>query len=135
MTLSAGANPDDARQRRLLKRRLARLREELADEAVPLPVDTGKGLALLEELDYARQPPLHEGRAPRYGALVSVGTPSRGHHFARLEAIGEDLDVLRRMADGRASFVVRGTRKPACLACFDRSLEYEANAIVLPKLK
>jgi hypothetical protein len=122
------ADPFDARQRRLLKRRLARLREELADEAVPLPVDTRKGLVLLEELDYARQPPLHEGRAPRYGALVSVGSAP---NVPALEASGEDLDVLRRMADGRASFVVRGGQGRPALAYFDRSLEYESSAIEL----
>jgi hypothetical protein len=118
----------DARDRRLLKRRLGRLREELADEAVPLPVDTRQGLALLEELDYARQPPIHEGRAPRYGALVSIDTAPQ---LDRLEAIGEDLAVLRRLADGRASFVVRGSHSPAGLVYFDHSLEYEASAIAL----
>jgi hypothetical protein len=111
-------------------RRLARLREELADEQVPLPVDTGAGLALLEELDYARQPPIHEGRAPRYGALVRLD-PSEGWDDVPFHAIGEDLEVLRQMADGRASFVVRGGPGSPALASFDRSLEYEASAIDL----
>src|SRR3984893_18911922 len=62
-----------AREAVILARRLARLREELVDLEVPLPIDADGGAILLEELDYARHPALHEGRAPRYGALVSLG--------------------------------------------------------------
>jgi hypothetical protein len=53
-------------------RRLARLRAELVDELVPLPIDGPAGPALLAELDYALHPPIHEGRIPTYGAVVTL---------------------------------------------------------------
>ncbi|MCU1456864.1 MAG: hypothetical protein JWL73_956 [Actinomycetia bacterium] len=119
---------------RIRVRRVARLREQLLDEGVPLPLDAPQSQVLLEELDYASHPPVHEDRAPRYGSLVSFG--ARPHWSAlsvptRLESAGTDLDVLRKLADGRASFVVRTADGTEALVCFDRSLEYEASAVRL----
>jgi hypothetical protein len=116
---------------RLLARRLARLHDELADYAVPLPIETAGGRLLLEELDYARFPPVHEGRIPRYGAIVSFGTRPQWEKLnapTKLESEDADLTLLRSMADGRSSFVVRGTGGKQGLAVFDRSLEFEASA-------
>lgn len=118
-------------QRRLVGRRLARLHDELVDHAVPLPIETDAGRIVLEELDYARYPPVHEGRVPRYGAIVSFGTRPQWemlHAPTKLEADDTDLSLLRSMADGRSSFVVRGASGTQGLVVFDRSLEFEASA-------
>jgi hypothetical protein len=124
----------DIRDAQVLARRLARLREELVDLEVPLPIDADGGAILLEELDYARHPALHEGRAPRYGALISLGARPAWDKLSaptKLESAGADMEVLRRLADGRASFVVRRLGAPDGLVCFDRSLEYESSAVRL----
>src|ERR1019366_1861636 len=124
----------DRRAALVLARRLARLREELMDLEVPLPIDADGGGILLEELDYACHPALHEGRPPRYGALVSLGERPLWDKLSaptRIESAGTDMDVLRRLADGRASFVVRRLDGPNGLVCFDGSLEYEASAVRL----
>lgn len=124
----------ETRATMVLARRLNRLREELMDLDVPLPIDGEGGVILLEEVDYARHPALHEGRAPRYGALVSLGERPAWDKLSaptKLESAGADMDVLRQLADGRASFVVRRLGGVGGLVCFDRSLEYESSAVRL----
>ena len=116
---------------RLVARRLARLHDELVDHAVPLPIDTAAGRLLLEEVDYARFPPVHEGRIPPYGAIVSFGTrPQWEKLSAPTKLMSDDIDLtlLRSLADGRSSFVVRGTGGKQGIVIFDRSLESEASA-------
>jgi DNA integrity scanning protein DisA with diadenylate cyclase activity len=116
-------------------RRLARLHEELLDLEVPLPIDAPGGDVLLDELDYACHPDLHEGRAPRYGALVSLaGDPPAWETLsapAKLRSSGIELALQRHLADGRASFVVRGPERTEGLVCFDRVFEHEASAVRL----
>ena len=119
------------RTRVLDARRLARLHDELVDQAVPLPIDAPGGDLLLEELDYARFPPIHEGRVPRYGAIVAFGTRPQWEKLnapTKIEADGTGVGMLRMLADGRASFVVRGREGKQGLVVFDRSLEFEASA-------
>lgn len=116
----------------LSERRLERLRIEMMDENVPVPLDGDVGQALLEEIAYARHPPIHEGRAPRFGAIVASGD-SIAHRDLGIPALVESADdaelaVVRRLADGRTSFV---GRLPSAieLVCFDRTIEHEANAV------
>lgn len=93
----------------LLQKRIARLRQELADECgVTLPDD------VLEELAYARFAEPHEGQRAAYGAVVPVGPgPVAGAGFPSLPSAAgfvdsrADLEVLRLCADGRTSFVMR----------------------------
>ena len=123
-------------------RRLGRLHAELVDEALPVPLDGETGEILLRELLYARDAPAHEGRPARYGALVLEDTGGRVEETARrrlselaAEVVpldGYDLDAARRFADGRSSFLVRGTRT-AALACFPHSVEYEAALVELER--
>jgi hypothetical protein len=104
------------------------------DLDVPLPIDADGGGILLEELDYACHPALHEGRAPRYGALVSLGERPVWDKLSaptKIESAGTEMEVLRRLADGRASFVVRRLDGPNGLVCFDSSLEYESSGVRL----
>jgi DNA integrity scanning protein DisA with diadenylate cyclase activity len=108
---------------------VARLRAELEDEGVELG-DDGYSAALLEEIDYARRPPVHEGNAPRYGAIVGAG-----HEFTTDVVRSEVVDgthvgagILRRLADGRSSFYLR-LRDGHGLLTLDRTIEHEATAV------
>jgi hypothetical protein len=113
--------------------RIQRLRHELQDEQIWIPADPERAGVLLAELDYARHPHAHEGASPRYGALIA----------ARAEAAGIDetvsfvdvgtvpLEVLRRLADGRSSFVLRAVGSEDRLMCLDRTREFESSAVHL----
>jgi len=121
-------NPRDGELR---ARRLSRLIDELSDERVPLQFDGTAGQALLDELDYARRPPTHEGLSPRFGALIvphELTARSLGFPAVIDAAADTDVDVLRRLADGRTSFVARHADRVA-LVCFDRTIEHESTAV------
>jgi DisA bacterial checkpoint controller nucleotide-binding len=113
-----------------LPRRIARLHQELTEEAVPLPIEGPSAAQLLEEVLYARQPPLHERKAPRYGALVFVDGPARWERSPACPTLvdvrGIEPAFARRLADGRASFLVVEPDGISTLACFEHSIEYEA---------
>lgn len=114
------------------ERRLRRLREELLDADVPLDVDDDHGQALLEELDYARFPPTHEGTSPVFGALIvpdEVIDPARLGFPALVDAADVDRHVIRILADGRTSFVARRQDGSLALVSFDRTIEHEATAV------
>lgn len=117
-------------------RRLQRLRDELADEEIPLTFDGPTGSVLLREVIYARRPPRHEGWLPRYGCLVFDGVPDWDELSSPpilVTGDGVDDDVLRRCADGRSSFVVATDVGLVGLANFDRSVEAEVAAVRLPR--
>jgi hypothetical protein len=111
--------------------RLQRLRHELRDERVWIPTDDVLSDLVLAELDYARHPHAHEGVAPRYGAILTPGaaTDDVVGPFSALDLGDTPLDVVRRLADGRSSFVVRSVSRPDRLVCFDRTLEDESPAV------
>jgi DisA bacterial checkpoint controller nucleotide-binding len=113
--------------------RIQRLRHELQDEQIWVPDEPGLADLLFAELDYARHPHAHEGAAPRYGALVA----SRRQATRTVEPVSfievgtVPLEVLRRLADGRSSFVVRAVGSDDRLMCFDRTREFESSAVHL----
>ena len=85
----------------------------------------------LEELDYALRPHVHEGRPPRFGALIAAASsldPADLMFPAIVEPTDVDLRTVRRLADGRTSFVAR-TRTGAAVVSFDRTIEHEATAV------
>jgi hypothetical protein len=110
-----------------------RLRHELRDESVWLPSDDALSELVLVELDYARHPHAHEGVAPRYGAILAPGNAALdvAGPFSVLDLGDTPLGVVRRLADGRASFVARDAHLPDRLICFDRSIEYESSVVHL----
>jgi hypothetical protein len=115
-------------------RRMQRLRHELDDDGIWLPDDLDLLELLLAELDYARHPHAHEGVAPRYGALLATAEELRRQPAQTLEQVDLSeipLDVARRLADGRSSFVARLVGGPDRLVCFDRTREYESSAVHL----
>jgi len=56
-------------QEKFRHRRKARLRAEIVDAGLALRLDGFGGEALLDEIDYARFPPVHERESPTYGAI------------------------------------------------------------------
>ncbi|MDQ4130571.1 MAG: diadenylate cyclase [Actinomycetota bacterium] len=119
-------------------RRLARLRDEMSDEALPLPLDGPEAEALLDEILYARQPATHERFVPRYGCVVFDHGAAMWLDSVRaqpsqrvVEAGGFEPAFLRRFADGRSSFLVREREEVKGLVCFDQTLEYESTLVEL----
>src|SRR3954463_4680923 len=112
---------------------MLRLRNELDDEGIWMPDDDDLRALLLVELDYARHPHAHEGIAPRYGALLTTGILRRdvAGPFSVVDVGDVSLDVVRRLADGRSSFVARTVQGSDRLVCFDRTREYESSAVHL----
>ncbi|MEM9033900.1 MAG: diadenylate cyclase [Actinomycetota bacterium] len=111
---------------------LRRLHDELSEDGVRLPAHPWVVAAALDELDHARRPPVFERRTPVYGSIVFGPTtaPSTCGRIAELVDLGMlDLDAARRFADGRSSFLVRSLDQQLMLACFERSVQYEADLV------
>lgn len=112
-----------------------RLAEELHDDRVDLG-DEAVAAVLVDELDYARRAPMFEGRRPIYGAIVTTDPGQlRAWSAAAVDLVEVrgDLDGARAFADGRSSYLVRNPRDPSrvMVACFDRTLQYEADLVLL----
>lgn len=90
-------------------RRRERLRAEMADAGLRLRLEGPAGDALLTEVDYARFPPVHEGGFPTYGAILLAASCPMPEEIGAVvhPATPGAEDVLRLMADGRQSFVLR----------------------------
>ena len=125
---------DDASLDRTQRRQL-RLVAELADEAVDLQLanDDPAYSAIIDEIGYARQSPVHEGRRSSYGAFV-IDEPERLVAFTAIagqssagKLIGlsgtepgmRDLNHIRKMCNGRTTFLVRSPRGPEALLELD----------------
>ncbi len=128
--ITGGRSRDDR-----LERSLARLRDELRDDEVPIRAEGDLGRALLEEIHYARSPRIHERDAPSYGSMTFRERPSSvdaGPGASVLVEIGDvPLAVARRFADGRGSFLIRDADGPSALACFGSSVQFEATLVAL----
>lgn len=101
------------------------------DAGIRLPGDDRFARDVLEEVDHARYPPVHEGLTPSYGAVI-VPRPVRPETLGGtvLEADAGGPEVIRRLADGRQSFVVR-RRRHFDLLLFDIAHDREAELIRL----
>lgn len=111
---------------------LRRLHDELREDGVRLPAHPWVVAAALDELDHARRPPVFERRTPVYGSIVygPSTAPSTCSRIAELVDLGMlDLTTARRFADGRSSFLVRSPDQELLLACFERSVQYEADLV------
>ena len=90
--------------------RQRRLQEELNELAPGVLASIPDAPAVIEELDYAIRPPIHERRVPTYGAIVKPAvTSSRWSEITGIEVdhrqVADLADAaVRRFADGLASF-------------------------------
>lgn len=114
-----------------LTRAETRLLDELEDDGIVLPGDPAHVQQVIQELDHVRRPPIHEGRAAVYGAFVLPPDRALVPSTDLIELIDLPLgvDQCRRFADGRSTFLVRRTNAQPLLACFRRSIQYEADLV------
>jgi hypothetical protein len=117
--------------------RLRRLAEELVECGLPPATDRAHFEVLVEEVDRALRPPIHERRLPSTGAMVDPSSePSRWPALTQLEIDRtpiEDREVLqyRRFADGLSSWVLRRSDGPSEWLVFDRPSGSERDLVVL----
>lgn len=114
-----------------LTRAHERLREELADDGITLPGPPVVADLLLTELEHARRPPTFENRATVYGSFVLPGDLPLLDIDGLVELIDLDMPVeqARRFSDGRSAFLVRHPDGRMQLACFKRTVQYEADLV------
>jgi hypothetical protein len=116
--------------------RLRRLAEELVEEGLGSLLDR-HGPGLLEELDYATRPPVHERRTPSYGVIVEPATEpetwtaSTTLAVDRLPTSSYGDAQVRRFADGITSWAVRSSAGVDELVVFDRTAGSERDLVIL----
>lgn len=104
--------------------RLRRLAEEL--EEAGLDLSTEDRDVLLEEVDHALRPAVHERRVPSSGTIVhptvddSAWEAETGLTIGRAAAGGQPLEAARRFADGLSSWLLRSPDAPIEWLVFDR---------------
>ncbi len=124
-----------------LSPRLRRLAEELAEEAGygPDPTDA-VGALVLYEIDRARRPEVHEGRAVSSGVLVEPSSDPAGWPAGtelgidRGPLVATSTDGMRRFADGLSSWLLRRVEGPDEWVVFDRPSGSERDLVVLAEV-
>lgn len=117
--------------------RLRRLGEELIEVGLPRPSDPEMFELLVEEVDHALRPTVHERRVPSTGTIVDpFADPGVWHTITELGIIREaaterSLPELRWFADGLSSWVLRRTLGGDELVMFDRPAGSERDLRVL----
>lgn len=111
--------------------------EELVEEGLGFVVPDGVDDPLLEELDYALRPPVHERRVPSYGAFVlptvapEAWTAATNLEVSVRPTAGYGDSQLRRFADGFSAWAVRLPSGLDQVVVFDRSAGSERDLVVL----
>ena len=118
-------------------RRLRRLAEELEEAGLPSQTDDLWQQLVLEEIDLALRPPVHERRVPSLGSILeprsAPDTWEAGTELTILRGpIGEQpLADARRFADGLSSWLIRRVEGPDEWCLFDRPAGSERDLVVL----
>jgi hypothetical protein len=117
--------------------RLRRLAEELAEEGLDL--DRRDRELLIEEIDHALRPPVHERRVASSGTILQPTTDPAGWEadtgltISRATVGPQPLDAARRFADGLASWLVRQIEAPNEWLVFDRPAGSERDLGVIAR--
>ena len=117
--------------------RIRRLAEEL--EEVGLDLSGVDRDALIDEVDHALRPPVHERRIPSSGSIVHPTTEpaswaaATGLAIMRASAEDQPLDAARRFADGLSSWLVRSPQGPIEWVVFDRPAGSERDLGVIAR--
>jgi hypothetical protein len=120
--------------------RLRRLAEELEEAGFRVEGDERWRRLLLEEIDLALRPPVHERRVPSLGSILEPrADPTTWGAGTELEIahgpIGEQsVADVRRFADGLSSWVIRRVDGPDEWCVFDRPAGSERDLVVLSKV-
>lgn len=120
-------------------RRRRRLGEELEENGLPPPDDADLRAMLLEEVDQALRPPVHERRAASSGTILEPRA-ERDTWERRTNLVISCLPVtarpvasLRKLADGLSSWLVRRPIGEDEWLLFDRPAGSERDLIVLSR--
>jgi hypothetical protein len=116
--------------------RLRRLAEELEESGLPPDGSDAYRALLLEEIDHALRPPVHERRAASGGTILDPSSDmSTWEAKAQLtitrKRLDLPLDAARRFADGISSWLVRRSDGSAEWMLFDRPAGSERDLVVL----
>jgi hypothetical protein len=117
--------------------RLGRLAEEL--EELGLPKDGAPGFhdMLLEEIDHAMRPEVHERRVSSTGSILEPRADAAGWEpvtqleIARTPVVHQPLGASRRFADGLSSWLLRRADGQDEWVLFDRPAGSERDLVVL----
>ncbi len=118
-------------------RRRRRLAEELEEEGLALDEHDAVGALLLEEIDHALRPAVHEGRVASGGAFVEPRSdPATWEAGANLTITRGLIDRLplataRLFADGLSSWMIRRADGTDEWMVFDRPAGSERDLVVL----
>ena len=119
-------------------KRIRRLAEELEEGGLPSGGNRALRAMLLDEVDYALRPPVHERRVASSGTILRPRTnpaswgPGTQLNIVRVPVGREPLVASRRFADGLSSWLLRnsdGDRDEWLL--FDRPAGSERDLVVL----
>ena len=119
----------------MTERRLQRLAEELEESGLPPNADP----MLLEEVDYALHPKVHERRAASSGTILNPRTDPNGWAAATslgiavMPTTNRPLVALRRLADGLSSWLIRRADADDEWLLFDRPAGSERDLTVLAR--
>jgi hypothetical protein len=121
--------------------RLRRLAEELVEEIGWAPEPNGASELVLEEIDRARRPNVHERRIVSSGVIVAPTTdpaswgPGTQLEILRGPLIATDPDGMRLFADGLSSWLVRAADgRPDEWMVFDRPSGSERDLVVIAEV-
>jgi hypothetical protein len=117
------------------ERRLRRLAEELDEEGVTVDGHVAPEL-LLEEVDRALRPVVHEGRVASGGSILDPRTEPETWVATELEITRVPLNdyplsAARRFTDGLSSWLLRRNEGDADWVVFDRPAGSERDLVVL----
>ena len=115
-----------------LSRPAGRMLSEMADDGLVLDAEGELLALLLDELEYTRRPPQFERRTPVYGSMIVPPDRSLISAGELVDLIPVDdlpLESARRFADGRSVFLAVQPDGSRVLACFRRTVQYEADMV------
>ena len=117
--------------------RLRRLAEELDESGLRVDGTEAFWAMLLEEIDHALRPPVHERRAASGGTILEPASdPATWEEGTQLgitlKALDQQpLNAARRFADGLSSWLLRRTDGTTEWLVFDRTAGSERDLVVL----
>lgn len=120
--------------------RRRRLAEELLESGLKLPADEAFYEMLIEEIDHALRPAVHERRVPSIGTILEPrADPSTWEVGTQLTIARKPLDQstlsnVRRFTDGLSSWFLRRTNGVDEWIVFDRPAGSERDLVVLAEV-
>jgi hypothetical protein len=119
-------------------RRLRRLAEELEEGGLPSSVQGAFRIMLLEEVDHALRPDVHERHVPSCGTILDPRAAADNWsgqtqlQITRSPVVRQTLTASRRFVDGLSSWLLRHSDKGADeWVLFDRPAGSERDLVVL----